>query len=177
MITNMASIQVTLCSASIGILASVIYMYTNTTNDLTRTSSDTAILKIQLFRGGMTFLAVLALGFLSLLNSGMRPKWMAITKWLYNSPFYCYGTIHKTDEDECDASLLCLAICIVYFVPLFIACMIDCFIAASSVFLVSSFFCLFGAANFITNTILNVVARVKIKKVNHKDYLLYAYLW
>ena len=176
MITNMASIQVTLCSASIGILASVIYMYTNTTNDLTRTSSDTAILKIQLFRGGMTFLAVLALGFLSLLNSGMRPKWMAITKWLYNSPFYCSGTIHKTNEELYIASLVCWPICFAYFVPLFIACMIDCIIAASAFFLVSSFFCLFGVANFITNTIQNIVARVKIKKVNYKEFLLYAYL-
>ena len=142
----------------------------------------------------MTFLAFIALALLSLLNSGLRLYAFPLSFWLWSTCFYrCGKSLHKVkffhncmkllfsnfpifqavsrDKTGCTG-----AVCLPYYLPLMITGLIDWCLLLIVIPLVISFYCLFGVADYITHKLQNGVARIKLKDIQFKEFLMYTYL-
>ncbi len=140
-----------------------------TSNDLYQEDSHDAILKMQLFRAGITFLALILLALLSLINDSLKIK-------LYKFPLYVAAcnslesddsSMEDKEDDDDPISIF----------GIFILCLAgDLCLLVASIALKIVHVLLFYSCGFLTHSLQIVMAKINLKEINLKHFLYYAYL-
>ena len=87
------------------------------------------------------------------------------------------GTFTFTFQTVSEDKTGCVGVvCLPYYLPLLLTGMIDGCLLLIVVPLVIAFYWLFGVADFITHKLQNALARIKLKDIQYKEFLLYTYL-
>ena len=165
------------------LLSAMILTFCLTSTDLYQEDSQDTILKTQLFRAGLTFLALSLLSLLSLFTTSLKIK-------LYKFPFYMAllqkGTNLMSMEltDDCGEVVTIFYVFLksilgrplTYFVFCAVSlvgdlCLLVVFIPLKIVYLI-----MFEFSGFLTQSVLLIWAKVYLKEINLKHYLYYSFL-
>ena len=139
------------------LLSAIIACFVLTENDLSQEDSQNAILKMQLFRAGITFLCLILFALLSLVTASLKVK-------LYKFPL-CIGQTWWRKREP----LLTLVLMVVCFA--LDLCLLITFIPLKIVH-----FLLFTSCGFLTQSLQLIMAKIYLKEINLKHFLYYAYL-
>ena len=165
------------------LLSAMILTFCLTSTDLYQEDSQDIILKMQLFRAGLTFLSLSLLVLLSLFTTSLKVK-------LYKFPFYM--TLVKKGNnlmameltDDCGEvvtifyvflkSILGRPLTYIFFCAVSLVgdlCLLVAFIPLKTVYLI-----MFDSSGFLTNSLLLIWSKVYLKEINLKHYLYYSFL-
>ena len=152
------------------LLSAMITCFCLTSNDLYQEDSQDAILKMQLFRAGITFLSLILFALLSLITASLKVK-------LYKFPL-CVAlsktcACNRDEEDEVDCCGI-ISLVILAFMVICLAldlCLLVTFIPLKIVHLL-----LFSPCGFLTHSLQLLLAKINLKEINLKHFLYYAYL-
>ena len=164
--------QCILLIISMILMTVVIVVFLKTENNLNKMESNSAIIKIHLLRGGVTFLAIIFLFLLSSVLSTISYKSLTKYCWKYG----CYSEeIRDKARDKWEWGIWAWVIYYVFFLVyvLLDGCLIIMFYA-----LRVTYYLLFGLINVLPDLFSNCVAHSKLdaEKQSQKDFLCYAYL-
>ena len=165
------------------ILSAMIVTFCLTSTDLYQEDSQDTILKIQLFRAGLTFLSIFLLALLSLFTTSLKVK-------LYKFPFYMMLLEKGKDlmtmklTDDCGVVVTIFYVflqnilgrTLSYLVLCAISLVGDLCLLVAFILLKTFHIIIFGSSGFLIEGLLSIWAKVYLKEINLKHFLYYAFL-
>ena len=153
------------------LLSAMIACFCLTSNDLSQEDTQDAILKMQLFRAGITFLSLILFALLSLVTASLNVK-------LYRFPL-CVA-LSKTwacNRDEGEEDVDCCGIISLLILVLMVVCLaLDLCLLVAFIPLKVVHFLLFDSCGFLTHSLQLLLAKNNLKEINLKHFLYYTYL-
>ena len=153
------------------LLSAMIACFCLTSNDLSQEDGQDAILKMQLFRAGITFLSLILFALLSLVTAALNVK-------LYKFPL-CVA-LSKTwacNRDEGEEDVDCCGIISLIILVLMVVCLaLDLCLLVAFIPLKIVHFLLFDSCGFLTHSLQLLLAKNNLKEINLKHFLYYTYL-